>query len=66
MLRRFGFHVRIRIYYLVWDLVFGIWSLLPRHLELTGAAMSMGENNPRGLSDCDSAVRIRVAPEGNP
>ena len=39
---------------------FGFWDL-----ELTAAAVSMGENNPGGLSDCDSAVRIRVAPEGN-
>ena len=46
---------------------FGFWDLelTGADLELTAAAVSMGENNPGGLSDCDSAVRIRVAPEGN-
>lgn len=42
----------------LWDLVFGIWDLLPQ-------AVSMAENNPGGLSDCDSAVQTRVAQKEN-
>ena len=41
-----------------WDLVFGIWDLLPQ-------AVSMAENNPGGLTDCDSAAQTRVAQKEN-
>jgi len=54
----FVVHFRVAISPFVWDLVIGIWSLLP-------LAVSMAENNPGELNDRHFAARIRVEREEN-
>ena len=45
-----------------WSIPFGIWFW---DLDLLPPAVSMAENNPGELSDCDSAAHTRVAQKEN-
>jgi hypothetical protein len=68
VLRRLGLHVdHDLVFYLgIWDLRFGAYrfsGLLG--FGITALAASMAENNPEGLTCCDSAAYIRVAQKEN-